>query len=78
MLIDKGRIELERNGTTTRFVHRDEQGQQLRTLQREPYQSAALWQRAVEDWLANFHEDIPLKRLDGTVVTVGDYEAART
>lgn len=78
MLIDKGRIELERNGAGVRYVHKDENGQPLRTLAKQPYQSPTLWRRAVDDWLANFHENLPLKRLDGRMSTVGAYEDERT
>lgn len=77
MLIDKGWIELEREGAAIRYVHRDEAGQPLRVLSKQGFQSGALWQRAVDDWLANFHDKLPLKRLDGTMTTVAAYEDER-
>lgn len=78
MLIDKGSIEIERNGTSVKFIHRDEHGQPRRSLSKLPFQSAVVWKQAIEDWLSNYDEAMPLRRLDGSVVTVGAYESTVT
>lgn len=75
MLIEDGRIEIMRTGVTHKFVHIRPTGEPGRTLVKQTYMNARAWNQAVEDWLANYHEGMPLKKLDGSITTVGAYES---
>lgn len=79
MLIDKGRIDIEPRGPDrVLYIHSDENGLPMRVLERQRFQTDTLWQRAIDDWLANFHDKLPLKRVDGAVTTVGAHKGSRT
>lgn len=74
MLIDMGRIEIVQHGSGIKFVHRDERGEPRRHLEKQSFMSSEAWKIAQAAWLSNYHQNMPLKRLDGQVVTVADYE----
>ena len=76
-LISDGVIEVSRNGASLKFTHRDRRGEPLRTLAKAGFMTGASWKQAMEDWLANFDETMPLIKPCGTRTTVGGFEEER-
>lgn len=79
MLIDEGKIEIERTaGGGLKFTHRSADNTPRRSLEKQRFMSAAAWKQAIEDWLSNYAEEMLVTLPDGAVTTVGLYESRVT
>lgn len=76
-MIEGGRIVVTRAGPALKFTHMRADGTPGRVLAKEGFMSGGAWVRAMEDWLANYDEDMPLVKPCGTLTTVGAYEEDR-
>lgn len=77
MLIDGGKIIVGRVGVGLQFTHIGPDGTQLRRLSKQPFQNAQAWKQAMEDWLSNYDEAMPLIKPCGATSTVGAFESER-
>jgi hypothetical protein len=76
-MIEGGRIVVTRAGPALKFTHYGEDGQPRRSLSKAGFMNGQAWSRAMEDWLTNYHEDMPLVKPCGALTTVGAYEEDR-